>query len=321
MNDVELKPPVGNPIEKIWLGPLGWGVVSLLFNVLLFGSLLAWITGLKTLANLRKAAPETETRTVAVQAWAGILMGAVWPGALLFVIGAGSLGATEIEAKAAEPLEVVTMPSGHDPRVPLPVLVWLHGYGDGPHLADEPYFEDLADALGVAVLGIAAPLAYEDGDERGYQWTEDATRDAAHVTAAFDRVAGKLVPLRGQVVLFGFSQGAALAAEIAARDPQRYAGAIMMSPGTLTNLSLDGVTRAATSSAQRYAITVGAGEHPANLSTAETYGDKLQVLGAQVTLRKVFGQNDHSFPQDFDEQFPRWVADILPAPSPHTPDD
>ena len=75
--------------------------------------------------------------------------------------------------------------------------------------------------------------------------------DAAHIRRALAGLKDKLTVTPGQNVLFGFSQGAQMAFEVAFANPAEYAGAIVMSPGT-TNASPCGNSRPARPTKSRH---------------------------------------------------------------------
>jgi len=125
-------------------------------------------------------------------------------------------------------------PQNVAPGTPIPVFIGLHGFGSSAHEFVSPErYQALADQMGAAVLGVSGTNCR---GKHSFVWSEDATKDLARVDAALREVAGQLTPAQGQIVLFGFSQGGMVSAELAARDPQRFAGAILLSPGSVSNV-------------------------------------------------------------------------------------
>ncbi|MGA9525366.1 MAG: alpha/beta hydrolase-fold protein, partial [Myxococcaceae bacterium] len=329
-------------VRRIGLGPLGWGLLSLACNVMFLPSLFAWVTGLQTLADLRRAGARPASPGSRWQAWTGVVLGAVWPVGLAAGLIVGILmappefweGVEEglAEARAgqsnpaaaaakpaaveeAEPLDYLVLPDDHAPSTPVPVLIWLHGYGSSPDLVLESYFERLANRYGLAVLGISGPWRSQPGEGEGqapdaFRWSEDPLLDARRVQEALSSTSEQLTPEKGRVVLFGFSQGAMVAAELAARDPERYAGAIVLSPGSVTHPAPLQIG-VAPADRQHYVISVGEGEHAGNLEIAAAYHQRLRALGHLSQYRKVAGQNDHVFPSDFYRELPRWLERLL----------
>ncbi|MFB6270336.1 MAG: alpha/beta hydrolase, partial [Halobacterium sp.] len=113
------------------------------------------------------------------------------------------------------------------------VVVALHGRG-----ATAQGVVNLADPLYRHGVTFVAPQAARS---RWFPYAAGAPiqRNEPHVSSALsavDRVLADVadwgVPVE-DVVLFGFSQGASLAAEYAARNPRRYGGVVVLSGGLL----------------------------------------------------------------------------------------
>lgn len=115
-----------------------------------------------------------------------------------------------------------------DPCSPLPLVVLLHGLGDGPGVPRWPY-QDLPVA--VRLVMPHGPVPWGDG----WAWSSvrvldhepeglRATLDAQAVrVAAFVDALEAAGAARGGVVLVGFSQGGILALSVAMRDPTHVA--------------------------------------------------------------------------------------------------
>lgn len=306
--------------------------MSLACNICFIPSMLALASAVMTFFDRARIDPERRTSAM-VQASLGLFMATVWPLAIAGGMAFGVMSMTdqqradvvagymrafsgympEREGKPAEAVQVLQVPAEHDPATPLPTAIFLHGYGSTPDLVRDAYFERLANGYGMAIIGVSAPLEWaseEENESPGYQWLEFPVTDAMRVTAALDALEGQVVPESGRSVLFGFSQGAAVAAELAAREPERYAGAILISPGAFTKLALASLAKSARLD-QRYVITVGAGEDADTLTAARAYERALREHGAEVQLREVAGQTEHDLPDDFYAQFGPWLEYVL----------
>src|SRR4051794_27332362 len=116
---------------------------------------------------------------------------------------------------------------------PFPVALWLHGYrGYSP----DGYFpgettvamQKHADTLGAVIIGFPATTDLGDGTQ---QWSEEPVADHAYIQSKLKEI-GKSVKLDlSKIALFGFSQGALVAADLATLYPESYLGAVLMSPG------------------------------------------------------------------------------------------
>lgn len=210
---------------------------------------------------------------------------------------------------AQHPVEkqVVTVPKGHVASRPIPVVVALHGLGSKPDDFGGPDIQKLADALSIAVVSVSGTKTQGPAT---FSWAEDVERDRARVEKALAAVRDRVIPAEGKVLLIGFSQGAQMAAEIAARQPARYAGAIVLSPGSRAGLSLSGLG-AGTLAQRRFVIVAGAGEHPATVKKAADDADLLRAAGAEVHHKTYPDLNVHTIPPDFEQAFPRWVKFLL----------
>lgn len=208
---------------------------------------------------------------------------------------------------------VIVLPKGGSRDKPLPVVVGLHGYGSGPHDFGGERFQAAADALGVAFI---APSGTVPLGPRRFRWTESTTLDEARIDEALAEMKDRLTVAEGRIVLMGFSQGAQMSADIAARRPSRFAGAIVMSPGTKADLGLADITKDPAHAARRFVVLVGAGESRRTVGRAESDTTSLRALDATVFYRSYAGMNVHSFPPDFDDAMPTWVKFVLGGPTP-----
>lgn len=120
-----------------------------------------------------------------------------------------------------------------------------------------------------------------------------------------------------KVALFGFSQGAMVAVELASLYPESYLGAVVMSPGGIGPPKIAEV-RKPQHERQTYFCFCGAEENHATVALTKACARYLEkVLGATVTLKFYPGVARHERPPDFMEKFPQWMAAILkPAARP-----
>lgn len=223
--------------------------------------------------------------------------------ALLFLLVAVS--------QAGKPKHFIFIPK--DVSGDLPVAVWLHGYRGYSPLGPMPgetaeSMQKLADALGAVILGF--PATTDLGDDT-QQWSEEPVADHAYIQDRLKTLTSDLKLDLKRVGLFGFSQGAMVAADLATLYPESYRGAILMSPGGM------GAPKAAERrlplhATQVYFCFCGAEEHPGNVGLTKAYAQHLErVLGAHVTLKLYEGVSKHTRPPDFMTQFTSWMGAIL----------
>lgn len=204
---------------------------------------------------------------------------------------------------------LLVVPAGYSKDRAIPAVVGLHGFGSNPgDFADPDEYQPLADRLGVAFVGVSGTVPL---GPRGFRWAEDPAQDAARVARALAEVADRVTVAPGAVVLIGFSQGAQAAAELAARDPATYAGAIVLSPGSRERVRLGEVTKAEAHAARGFVVRVGKGEHPSNVAQADEVARALRALGARVEEHAYEGMDEHTFPPDYEEKLGAWVTFCL----------
>jgi len=196
---------------------------------------------------------------------------------------------------------------------PFPVVLWLHGYRGYSAAGYFPgetsaAMQKHADSLGAVIIGFPATTDLGDGTQ---QWSEEPIADHAYVQAKLKEI-GKTVKLDlTKVALFGFSQGAMVAADLATQYPESYLGAILMSPGGMGRPRAADI-RKPEHAKQVYFCFCGAEEQPVNVELTKAYAKHLEtVLGAKVTLKLYPGISKHARPPDFMEKFPQWMTAIL----------
>src|SRR4051812_44966196 len=95
--------------------------------------------------------------------------------AMLFVIACQCARAAGIDAT------VVLLPKNWDHKTPLPVAVWLPGYGSNPSsISEDAHYQETANALKIAIVGVPATRETTPG---AYIWTEIPMFDLDRVTA------------------------------------------------------------------------------------------------------------------------------------------
>jgi len=202
---------------------------------------------------------------------------------------------------------IVLLPKNWDHKSTLPVAIWLHGYGANPSkIRTDAHYQAAADTLNIAVIGI--PATRKVGPD-SFVWTDDTIFDSEHVEQALSETEVRLGTKFGAKALFGFSQGAVVAAELAARYPSKYAGAIILSPGA--DIFPLATVASEQNKLQKYFISTGAGEALGNLRFARAYRKILSELGSTVVYREVPGMTKHDRPPDWPDRFREWTSLIL----------
>ncbi|MFN0052500.1 MAG: alpha/beta hydrolase [Planctomycetales bacterium] len=236
-----------------------------------------------------------------------------WPELLAYLRGRQKFWESSDTAETA-----LILPRNAPAGQPLPVFIGLHGLGHNAHgFVNERSFQPLADEMGVAFLGVSGT---QSRGKRNFVWAEDPARDLVRIDAALEEVADRLTPAAGQIVLFGFSQGGSVAGELALRHPQRFAGAITISPGSVSELPALATSPRDEHRRQGLVAVCGEREHPRTVACTNRYAAGFKAVGARVYVKFYPGVSAHTFPFDFYERFPGWGKFILepgaPVPGP-----
>ena len=214
-------------------------------------------------------------------------------------------------AYAEKPAQFVFKPSKGEG--PFPVAVWLQGYRG---YSAEGYFpgerraalQMHADKTGAVIVGFPATTDLGDGTQ---QWSEEPVADHAYIQYRLALIAKTEKLDLKRVVLFGFSQGAMVAGDIATIYPESYIGAILMSPGGVGNPKATGVKNP-NHARQFYFCFCGAKEHEGNVELTKAYATHFKdVLGAKTTLKLYPDVEKHTRPPDFMTEFPNWIDSIF----------
>ena len=196
---------------------------------------------------------------------------------------------------------------------PFPVALWLHGYRGYSPMGyfpgeTEAAMQKHADAIGAVIVGFPGTTDLGDGTQ---QWSEEPVADHAYIQDRLKQMEKTANLDLKRVALFGFSQGAMVAADIATRYPESYLGAILMSPGGMGSPKASG-SKTPGHLRQVYFCFCGADEQEGNVELTKAYAKHLgEVLGAKVTLKLYPGVSKHTRPADFMEKFPGLMSSIL----------
>jgi phospholipase/carboxylesterase len=198
-----------------------------------------------------------------------------------------------VSLRSAAGLEYFLVEPAHvSPEAELPMIVFLHGRGDRPHVPDS------------SIYGLETPvrLILPRGPERfrsGYAWMPVSARDGespALLTSLEQRVQmlsqalvewRRLHPTRGRPIVAGFSQGGILAMTLALREPYAVSRAIPIAAWVPPRL----VPEARDPYAPRAPVTVlhGGSDPLIDPRRTEALVRRLQELGYPVTFEEFPG--------------------------------
>ncbi|MFO0865757.1 MAG: alpha/beta fold hydrolase [Gemmataceae bacterium] len=209
-------------------------------------------------------------------------------------------------ANLAHTVLILPQDYDYDDDLPIPAVVWMHGFGSRPEDFANGNAQQYADELNVAVIGVSGTRSK---GPRSFAWAEDSEKDLKRVRDALEEVSDRVAIKKGEVIAFGFSQGGQVGLEMAVRHPEEFAGAIVLSPGASSHLA---ETKNSPILAHRgYVVACGAEEHAGNVRLAADDADWLKRCNARVIHRTYPDTSAHAFPSDFEERFPEWVRFVL----------
>lgn len=200
---------------------------------------------------------------------------------------------------------VLYVPQKFDKSKPSPVIVCLHGRWGSPKSFLSGSLQYYADELGIPFVCVSGT---RPRGPNAFIWASQPDADAKRIDAALAEVSDRITVAPGSVIAMGFSEGAQVAVEVAARNPEKYSGAIVLSPGA--DFQLDQAAANVKLKERRFVVTIGGNEHPGNVKLAEQDREWLKKAGANVEYM-TFPGIGHTIPRDFDERLPKWIAFIL----------
>jgi len=214
--------------------------------------------------------------------------------------------------KSVKPQVPVVYPKSYKPGTPTSVMVGLHGLGDSSNNFVGDHYQELADELGIVIVGVSGTHA---NGPTSFSWSEHTQHDARHVLNALASV-DKLNIKKGRIGLFGFSQGAQMSFEIAAKYPAQFCGAIALSPGSQSRRGILRMKAVDENKNQHFIFIAGAGEHPSTVRAARHGNEWAEKSHAKSQLLIYEKQRTHAFPSDFNERIAPWIREVLQLPNP-----
>jgi predicted esterase len=176
------------------------------------------------------------------------------------------------------------------------VIILIHGRG-----ATAESILELAEFMPHPGLTYLAPQA-SAGSWYPYSFLEPLNRNEPYLSGALARVGQVVAQVEaagipaGRIILGGFSQGACLASEYAARHARRYGGLLLFSGGLI---GPPGTPRAYAGSFDGMPILLGCSDIDPHipLSRVHETAEVLTRIGGQVDLR-VYPRMGHTINQD-----------------------
>lgn len=193
-------------------------------------------------------------------------------------------------------------------------MVLIHGRG-----ATAEGILSLAEELGQSETCFLAPQAMGNS-WYPYSFLAPLADNEPHLSTALATVGGVLDHLSGagllpeQIVVLGFSQGACLALEFAARNARRYGGVVALSGGLI---GPEGTSRAYPGSMAGTPVFLGCSDRDPHIPAARVIesAEVMQRLGAKVTSR-LYANLGHAVNSDELAFVRSLMEDVLKAHKP-----
>jgi len=203
---------------------------------------------------------------------------------------------------------VIVFPKEYHKPIPITTIVWLHGYGSRPDDFVNKRLQPISDSMNIAFVGISATISR--GPKR-FEWAVDIEKDLKRIREGL-ALARKYITIdKGRMVALGFSQGAQVGLEVAVRHPDEFAGAIVLSAGSRSQLAA--VKPSELLAKRGFVVCCNAEERPGTVKLTEADAEWLRTAKAKLIHKAYPNVKAHTFPEDFDERFPEWIRFVLEA--------
>lgn len=183
---------------------------------------------------------------------------------------------------------VVEVPA-NQPDTPLPLLIALHGLG-GNAREFAAHFRDVAQTQGLVLAAPRGNAGLGRRQQLAYGWHRSTDPSSLHmegVKAAVERARKAAQEMHAiddqRVVLVGFSHGGAAALLLLAREPEKYAGAVLISP------FYDRIAREKFNAPAGHVLRIGliTGENDGTLEDVQVAKQELEAAGHKVQITLV----------------------------------
>lgn len=199
--------------------------------------------------------------------------------------------------------------SGAPPTRAKAAMILLHGRG-----ATAKGILSLSDDLAQPDVRYLAPQAYSR-TWYPYPFTDPIEKNEPWLNSALQKIFDLIEQLNNegfstdQIILLGFSQGACLAQEFAARHPQKYGGVAGLSGGLIgENLQ----NKSFTGSLEGTPVYIGAGDNDPwfDLERIHQSASIFENLGGRVT-KKIFPGKGHTIVDEELKQIRKMITEII----------
>lgn len=192
-------------------------------------------------------------------------------------------------------------------------MIMVHGRG-----ASAQGILELSHAFEAPDVAYLAPQA-ESGSWYPYSFMSPIARNEPHLSIALQTLSDVVDDVRKEgmpterIVLLGFSQGACLALEFAARNARRFGGVIALSGGLI---GPEGMPRDYPGSLAGTPVFLGCSDIDTHIPLARVHDstDVLSKLGGDV-VEKIYPGMGHTIVQDEVDHVRKILAGIAPAQS------
>ena len=191
-------------------------------------------------------------------------------------------------------------------------VIFLHGRGataeDILGIADELQFSDLAYLAPQAARQTWYPNSFLAPIANNEPWLSSALELVGSIVEKLGHAGAPTT----RIVILGFSQGACLATEFVARNPERYGGLVAFTGGLIGPM---GGLPAHSGNLEGTPCFLGAGDPDPHVpwERVNESASVLRSIGAEVTLRRYPGLG-HTINRDEIEEAKRILQTLKPVP-------
>ncbi len=206
--------------------------------------------------------------------------------------------------------DILVLPKGYATGKKIPLLIALHGHRGGPAgFIRSGATQKMCDQLQMGLLSISGPIVF---GPHSFAWPVDLEVCMRRIQDALEDGAACVSADKSRLMMVGFSAGAQIAAELAARHPDQFLGAMVLCSGKGPGCRIGEVDRPGSLAGRRFLIINGELEHPGNLEVGARDAQGLEALGAKV-LHVKLPKMGHQFPTNYDQLVAEWVKVVLEA--------
>lgn len=200
----------------------------------------------------------------------------------------------------------VTLPPGHDPLKPAPLVIAMHHFHGNSATARDRWAEA---AAAVGAILMTPQGTFEAGEDSGlFQWGRDISTVDRNIMGAIDEVMDRHKIDQDHVVIAGFSQGGSMALALALRNPDAFRGVIpiaaLFRPESESAFADEEIKR------MHVYLMFGADDNSQLIASNRKAADLFRGAGASVEVVEFTGLG-HGFPENATAELTKALKAVL----------